>query len=352
MPTRPAVWTCANDLFLIEIMSENPLTSILMPVKNAQPFLTECLKSILAQDTPHWELIAVDDHSTDGSKCVLEHYASLDQRISVLRNRGAGIIDALATAMDHSSGQLITRMDADDLMSPHKIRLMSGELISKGTGHLVIGLVKYFSDDVLGRGYQQYESWLNRLTSSGANYEDIYRECTIPSPCWMTFKEDLLHIGGFSVLQYPEDYDLAFQFKYSGLTLIAITEILHYWRDYTSRTSRTDPHYADNRFTTLKVGHFLHRERVNELPLALWGAGRRGKLIAKELINKGASFHWLTNNTKKIGHNIYGVNIETAQDLFQMPSSQVITAIASKEGHQDRINKMQTLTHHQFYHFV
>ena len=77
---------------------------------------------------------------------------------------------------------------------------------------MATGLVKYFSETTLGDGYQKYEQWLNQLTLENRNFEDIYKECVIPSPAWMCHRDDLDNCGGFAQQQYPEDYDLCFRF--------------------------------------------------------------------------------------------------------------------------------------------
>ena len=153
-----------------------------MPVKNAEPFLNDCIESILSQTDENWELLAVDDGSSDNSYQTLKSYADKDSRIQALRNSGSGIISALRLAYENSSGNLITRMDADDKMDSQKLEILKRNLNSSGKGHIAIGLVKYFSETTLGDGYLKYESWLNDLTSVGANYSDIYKECVIPSP--------------------------------------------------------------------------------------------------------------------------------------------------------------------------
>ncbi len=177
-------------------MSQNTI-SILMPVKNAEPFLTDCLNSIISQTETNWELIAVNDGSTDDSLRVLQDFSKKDKRISTLENSGSGIIEALRLAYSLSRGNLITRMDADDLMPPTKLEILKRNLLSFGSKNLATGQVKYFSNEGLKDGYRYYESWLNELTKSGTNYSDIYRECVIPSPCWMVFREVLDECGAF-----------------------------------------------------------------------------------------------------------------------------------------------------------
>ena len=308
----------------------NPNISIIMPVKNTGIFLSECLESIVNQTTTDWELMVIDDHSTDNSHDILRTYARQDARIKVFRNSGSGIIAALQTGYHHAKGTYITRMDSDDRMTTHKLELLRNQLQSKGEGHLAVGWVSYFSQEELGEGYQRYEKWLNDLTRTASNFSDIYRECSIPSPCWMVHRSDFEVCGGFESEVYPEDYDLAFRFKKQGLKIAPVRQVIHQWRDYPNRTSRTDSNYADNRFLELKVHHFLDQDYDSNLALLLWGAGRKGKKIAQLLILQNRPFRWFCNNPKKIGKDIYGIVLEDVDVLIEEEEkAQVIVGVST-----------------------
>ena len=334
-----------------------PLISILLPVKNTEKYLPACLNSILAQSISDWELIAVNDHSTDDSAAILKAYAQKDQRIKVLDNKDAGIIAALRLAYQESSGTYITRMDSDDKMAVEKLAMLLNAL-SKGsssrltksprlgkststpvnfeaTGRLAIGQVQYFSAEQLGAGYQKYEQWLNQLSSQGNNFQEIYKECVIPSPCWMVHRQDLDRCGAFEPNLYPEDYDLCFRFYQHGLTIVPSNTVLHYWRDYPNRTSRTDAHYSDNRFLAIKMLYFLQLDFQDGRPLVLWGAGKKGKWIAQYLIAQKIPFQWVCNNPKKIGRDIYGQVLRDANQLTAMNKAHFIVAVANEAAQQE-----------------
>jgi len=205
-----------------------PHISILTPVKNAEKYLQQCLDSILVQSHEDFELILVNDHSTDRSLEIMQYYALQDARVHVHNNTGNGIIDALRLAFSESQGQYITRMDADDKMHPQKLELMSAKLKEKGRGALAVGLVEYFSAAGIGDGYKRYSQWLNALTSTETNFTDIYRECVIPSPCWMIDREDLIACEAFQPNRYPEDYDLCFRFYKNNIKVLGIQTVMHY----------------------------------------------------------------------------------------------------------------------------
>lgn len=317
---------------------KNKLVSIIMPVKNTSRYLEECLNSILYQTCINWELLAVDDNSTDDSFNVLEKYAATDNRIKVLKNNGNGIIPALQLGYSKSSGQFITRMDSDDIMVAEKLSEMTMQLVENGIGNIALGLVSYFSKDGIGEGFSKYEQWLNGLISKGESFNEIYKECAIPSPCWMMYREDFEKCGGFSHNVYPEDYDLAFRFYENKLKCLPASKVLHQWRDYPTRTSRTHEHYADSSFIEIKLHHFLKLDYEVNKPLVVWGAGKKGKLTAELLLRKNIPFHWICDNPKKIGKDIYNQKLLSFTELENIENSQSIITVASPEAQKEIVS--------------
>ena len=315
----------------------NPLVSILIPFKNVEAYFEECLKSIQEQTYKNWEVLAVNDHSNDSSLEIAEHFANVDSRFKICTNDKSGIITALRIAYRNSNGEFITRMDADDYMAENRIHCMVTSLMKNGMGSVAIGQVNYFSKNGVNDGYSRYEKWLNKLTATGANYQEIYKECVIPSPCWMVHKNDLNACGAFTPNRYPEDYDLAFRFYEKGLTCIPCNEILHYWRDYSTRTSRTSEHYAQNYFLDIKLYYFLKLEYDVTKTLVIWGAGKKGKTIAQSLIELKIEFIWVCDNPKKIGKDIYGIRLKHYTELETINASQSIITVANEEE-QEFIN--------------
>ena len=148
--------------------------SILMPFKNTAAYLPECLESITKQGYRDWELLAVDDHSEDQSREILEAWAARDGRIQVVSNEGQGIIPALRKGFEVSKGMLITRMDSDDRMAEGRLGRMADDLVKAGPGHIALGKVRYFSDRGISDGYARYERWLNRLTDDWERFNRHY----------------------------------------------------------------------------------------------------------------------------------------------------------------------------------
>ncbi|MEM9821122.1 MAG: glycosyltransferase [Bacteroidota bacterium] len=312
-------------------MDKPLLISILMPVYNAGPHLSACLDSIRSQSEINWELIAVDDQSLDDSSIILNAAAQKDVRIRCFRTEEKGIIPALRLAFAKCRGQLISRMDADDLMAADKLAQLKRILLKQGKGVVATGLVRYFSDGQLGNGYLRYEQWLNQMSREGRHYASIYQECVLASPCWMTWREDLEACGAFESDLYPEDYDLCFRFYRQGLKIQAAQSVLHHWRDHPQRSSRNDPNYAQPQYFDLKLPYFLELDYRQERPLLLWGAGKKGKQLARKLHAAGVAFRWMTNNPKKHGKQIGEHLLEPESILATLPAPQIIIAIANPD---------------------
>lgn len=302
------------------------------------PYLNDCLDSIRQQSYTNWELLIVNDHSTDDTRLILDDYALLDTRIKVFESNGHGIIPALRIAYKNARGLYIAKMDGDDLMAVRRLESSLDLLKSKGKGYVVTGLIKYFSETELGNGFQKYETWLNTLSMQSRNYSEIYKECVIPSPCWMLHRDDLEKVGAFEPEIYPEDYDLCFRLYKHNIKVVAVQEICHYWRDHGLRASRVDPKYADYNFLNLKIHNFLDIDFKKDKYLVLWGAGKKGKWLAQYLIDKGIAFQWICDNPKKIGKEIYGkILLDIPKEKFTI-DHQLIIAIAN-EVIQDEIKE-------------
>lgn len=305
--------------------------SILMPVKNAEAFLPETIESILKQSYTNWELICIDDHSTDNSYVTIESFVQNDDRIQLYTNSGDGILRALQTAEEKASGTIVSRMDADDLIPTDRYEKQFQLLKDKGKGHLISGKVAYFSSSkTLQDGFIRYADWLNNLCETKTHYNEIYKECVIASPSWLMYMEDFKKIGGFSDLVYPEDYDFVFRLYKNDIKVASVDNLVLYWRDHPERASRNLPQYKDVTFFDLKWKRFLELDRNPNLPLLLYGAGPKGKKLAKVMQSSWTEFRWISGNKRKVNHHIYGIQIEAESIMKELGRDfQLIVAISS-----------------------
>jgi glycosyltransferase involved in cell wall biosynthesis len=98
-----------------------PKISIIMPVWNGEKFLREAVDSVLNQTFADWELILIDDGSTDATPEILRAYAKADSRVRAHRLDHAGIVVALNHGLAEAKGDWIARLDADDISEPIRL---------------------------------------------------------------------------------------------------------------------------------------------------------------------------------------------------------------------------------------
>lgn len=184
---------------------ETPAISVLMPVYNAQKYLSEAVTSILAQTDPDFELIAVDDGSSDNSLAILKQFAAQDSRVHIISRPNTGIVGALNDALAAARAPLAARMDADDVAMPTRFekqwRYMDEhpECVSIGSGAIVTeanGVPLYTWDRPAA--HERIDAML--LSGDGA---------AMIHPATMTRTAAMREVGGYRrQYQYAEDLDL------------------------------------------------------------------------------------------------------------------------------------------------
>jgi glycosyltransferase involved in cell wall biosynthesis len=105
-----------------------PKISVVMAVRDGEPWLAEAVESLLAQSEASLEIIAVDDGSADGTPRLLDGLARRDRRVRVVRQSRRGLTHALNAGLAEARGPLIARLDADDVAHPRRLELQAGFL--------------------------------------------------------------------------------------------------------------------------------------------------------------------------------------------------------------------------------
>lgn len=129
-----------TDTLSMPAQLERPLISIIMPVYNGERFIQEAIDSVLAQTENDFELIIVDDGSTDATLAILETYGD---RLTVLRQQNSGHAAARNAAAKISRGHWIAMIDADDLWHPEKL---AHQLAVSGDADLIYTAALNFED--------------------------------------------------------------------------------------------------------------------------------------------------------------------------------------------------------------
>ncbi|MFN3683203.1 MAG: glycosyltransferase family 2 protein [Fimbriimonadaceae bacterium] len=126
-------------------MADYPAITVIVPVYQVAQYLEECVDSVLGQTFAEFELVLVDDGSTDGSGELCEHYAKLDHRVRTIHQPNRGLSAARNVGMEAARGAWILFLDADDTLHPHCLeRLWSGALEVPEQVNIIAGSIELF----------------------------------------------------------------------------------------------------------------------------------------------------------------------------------------------------------------
>ena len=298
-------------------MTAPPPLSVLLPVRDGGAYLDEAIESIEEQSFTEFEVLAVDDGSTDDSYEKLRAWASRDARVTVIRQTAQGIVVALEAARTLARGEYLARMDADDVSVRTRFARQYEWMESERELSLCGCRVEYFPREHVRGGALWYEAWINSMSTREEVVRELFVECPIAHPTFFMRAEAVAAVGGYRGRGWPEDYDLVFRLWRSGGSLGVVPEKLLNWREGEYRLSRTDPTYSPDAFRRCKVHYLLEAfPRIAEGAL-IWGAGPVGKALAKELVNRGVRLSAFAEvDPRKIGQQIHGVPVlDTAQAL-------------------------------------
>lgn len=98
-------------------MNNQPLISIIVPCYNVEQYLETCVNSVLNQTNPNWELILVDDGSSDNTPSLCDHFSRMDTRIKVIHKKNGGLVSARNAGYEAVTGIWLTYVDGDDWIS-------------------------------------------------------------------------------------------------------------------------------------------------------------------------------------------------------------------------------------------
>ena len=102
----------------------NPTVSIIVPVYNAEDYITRCIESIISQEYTDFELLLVNDGSRDASGAICDAFASRDSRIQVIHKENTGVSDSRNIAISQARGTYIQFLDSDDWITPDATKLL------------------------------------------------------------------------------------------------------------------------------------------------------------------------------------------------------------------------------------
>lgn len=304
-------------------MSEKPKISVLLPVHNAEKSLARAVESILQQDFTDWELILIENASTDSSAKICRTFQSSDSRIHHLSYKEKGVAFALNMGLAYARGQYIARMDADDYSFPERLRLQASFLDEHPEIGLVSGQVVYQTDMERSEGYAAYVDQLNSWNTADEIRRYRFVESPLAHPSVLFRKELINQYGLYSQEPIPEDYELWLRWLEAGVNMAKIPQSVLIWQDSPKRLSRTGKHCEPEAFDHVRYAYLAKwlKPRLDALPpIYVWGSGKMAKRKLQVLQNliafEVAGFIDLSEKKGNIVPQIHFENVPEQGNIF------------------------------------
>ena len=201
-------------------MLSNPLVSVVMPTFNMENYLSEAIASVLEQTFCDFELIIIDDGSTDSSFKILDSLS--DKRIKIIRQVNQGVARSLNVGINIAAGKYIARMDADDICMPNRFEIQF-EFMERNPDYIAVGTNADVIDEsgkFVCRSNQETD-W-NKILSKLPNTPFIH-------PSVMFRRDACLKVGSYPDIPFIED-DLFFYKMAKAGKMINLTHSLIKYR--------------------------------------------------------------------------------------------------------------------------
>lgn len=247
-------------------MSHGPEISAVLPVYNGEAYVREAVESILAQTFTDFELIIINDGSTDGSGAILRELAARDPRIVLVERANGGLVSALNEGIERARADLIARMDADDVAMPDRFARQLARMLGEPDLGVLGSFIRIM--DKAGR--------IIRLGDYPVSVEETLRfmdhGCPVAHPTVMMRREAVLKAGGYRKLfSHCEDYDLWLRISELGYGIANLPQPLLNYRMHGANVSAV--HREAQELGTM-VALLAHRARAAGLPDPTAGADR------------------------------------------------------------------------------
>lgn len=218
-------------------MKDNlPLVSVIVPVFNAEEYLCQCVESVLAQSYTRWELLLIDDGSTDGSAKICNKFAARDVRVKVSRQKNKGVSAARNKGLDISRGEFVMFLDADDFLHYRAIEMLMSVVINREMD-VVMAEFKEFSKVSRNIYYMYTDSFKTRFRYYSVSPEIavrkiLYQRILVPSPCAKLFRRNLFRTLRFREGIRYEDLDIIPKIIYAAKNVCWIPKFIYFYRQH------------------------------------------------------------------------------------------------------------------------
>ena len=209
-----------------------PVVSVLVTVHNRERFLAACLESILASDRFDFEIVVVDDCSSDSSVSIAESFAERDSRIRVVRNdANLGDYPNRMKAASLASGRYLKYVDSDDLIYPHTLSVMVGAMETNPDANLALSHSQPEADQPYPWKLTPHEAWTKEFLGDG---------CMGSGPTGAIIRRNaFIQAGGFRGWGVLSDTDLWYRLS-AEAPLILLAPGLVWWRRHEAQEFTKD----------------------------------------------------------------------------------------------------------------
>lgn len=186
------------------MMTNTPVVTVVMPVYNRQQYLAEAIESVLAQTVSNWQLLLVDDGSTDRSVEICQHYVRLDDRITLLQQSHEGCYRARNLALAHTDSPFTVVFDSDDVATPDRFEKQLA-FLQEHTDHVAAGSWIVLTDPF---------GVPNRVVELPADHQTIDAQHirgmpgAMAHPATIVRTDALRKLGGYRLAPCSADHDL------------------------------------------------------------------------------------------------------------------------------------------------
>ncbi len=288
----------------------DPRVSVLLPAFNSEATIGAALDSLEAQTYRNFEVVVVDDGSVDRT-CELAKVSGA-RIVSLTRN--CGVAAAANHGFAEAQGELIARMDADDVAHPERLARQVASLDANPGWGACATAVRITGDDVQD-GFLRFAEWSNGLVTPEAIARERFIDLPVVNPTTMVRRDVAQKFPLRGDRGWAEDYDFWLRVLGEGIAVGKTAETLLDWRDSPARLTRCGKDYSLRAFSRAKA-HFLARISRK---FTIAGAGPIGKRLATDLRAEGAEISAFYDvHPRRIGGKIAGIPVlcdaEIAQD--------------------------------------
>ncbi len=258
-----------------------PAVSVLLPVRDAAPWLAASLESLGRQSFRDFEIVAVDDGSTDSSGDLLERAAAREPRLRVLHTPRRGLPAALATAHRLARAPLLARHDADDLSHRDRLSQQVAFLAAHPRVAVVGARLRLFPGSAVRPGMRRWVAWHNALLAHEELAREVLGESPLAHGTALLRRRWVERVGGWTERGWAEDVDLWVRLLRAGARFAKLPRVLYAWRQHPRSATWSDPRYG--------------RARMRELRMATLAGGILRGVRSVRLVGVGASlYEWQT----------------------------------------------------------